>query len=219
MLIPDFYLHIDTEDDASIPLPPLDDSHNGSLFHAVPEDDVVYFNDTEDQQLVGSELKDDSGISNNEEKPQPINMVEEFDAANGVTHSDHECKEDANSFLDSSVYSEENTSLNHHQQKPFMSMLDDQGSPYHLKSIPPVKRPHSARGAASRSPPMRLKLFASTPASLQLHSGGMTAEDPPDVVTPKLYIPEGTFLGYAMHKDGSLFSIVFQVCHFNVGMG
>ena len=208
MLIPDFYLHIDTEDDVSIPLPPgLEDSHNSSLFHAVPEDGV-FFNGAEDQQLGGSELKDDSGISNNEENLQQRNMSEE---ANGTAHSDNDCDQNNNSFLDSSVYSEENISLHHHQQKPFMSVLDEQASPYNLKNIPPMKRPHSARAASSRTPPMRSKLFASTPASLKLHSGGV-AEDPTDAVASKLYIPEGTFLGDAMHKDGSLFTVVFQVC-------
>lgn len=205
MLIPDFYLHIDVADDASIPLPPgLEDSHTSSIFHAVSEEAVVCFNDIEDQPLVG-ELRDDSGISNNEQKVEQKNVSTE---TNGTVHpSDNKS---SNSFLDSSVYSEENNSLNQ-QQQPFVPVLDDQGSPYNLKDIPPVKRPHSAREACIRTPPMKSKLFASTPASLQLQLAGGGVEIPADIVAPKLCIPEGTYVGDALHKDGSLFSIIFQL--------
>ena len=208
MLIPDFYLHIDVPDNDSIPLPPgLEDSHSSSIFHAVPEDGVLCFNDSEDQLLAASESKDDSGISNNEQNLQQKNISEENGIANGTTHSSD--NQSNKSFLDSSIYSEGNISLNNHQQKP---VLDDQASPYKLKNIPPEKRPRSAIETSSRTPPLSIKLFASTPASLKLHSGG-GAEETADPLAPKFYIPEGTFLGDAMHTDGSLFSIVFQVCH------
>lgn len=211
--MPDFYLHIDVVDDDSIPLPSgLEDSQNSSLFHVVPEDGVLSFRDVEDHPLTGSESKDDSGISNNEQKLQQKNVSEEYDIANGTACSpdNNNCNLSNNSFLDSSVYSEENNSLNHHQKKAFMSVLDDQASPYNLKDVPPVKRPHSARETTTRTPPMKSKLFASTPASLHLNLGG-GAEDPADAATPKLYIPEGAFVGDALHKDGSLFSVIFQV--------
>ena len=206
MLIPEFYLHIDVPDNDSIPLPPgLEDSHSSSIFHAVPEDGVLCFNDTEDQ---ASESKDDSGISNNEQNLQQKNLLEENGIANETTHSsDNDCNQSNKSFLDSSIYSEGNISLNNHQHK---SVLDDQASPHKLKNIPPEKRPRSAIETSSRTPPLSLKLFASTPASLKLHSGG-GAEETGDPLAPKFYIPEGTFLGDAMHIDGSLFSIVFQV--------
>lgn len=209
MLMPDFYLHIDVPDNDSIPLPlGLEDSHSSSIFHAVPEDGVLCFNDTEDQLLAASESKDDSGISNNEQNPQQKNLSEEKDVVNGTTHSENDCNQSNKSFLDSSIYSEGNISLNNHQQK---SVLGDQGSPYKLNNIPPEKRPRSAIETYSQMPPLSLKLFASTPASLKLHSGGGT-EETADPLAPKFYIPEGTFLGNAMHIDGSLFSIVFQVC-------
>lgn len=152
---------------------------------------------------------DDSGISNGEQKRRQKSTSGEYDGINGATCSPGgDCNQNNNnSFLDSSVYSEENN----HQQKTFTSVLDDQPSPYSLNEIPPVKRPHSAR-KASQTPPMKTKLFSSTPASLQLHSGG-GAEDAGDPVALKPHIPEGTYLGDALHKDGSLFSIIFQVCH------
>lgn len=156
--------------------------------------------------MAAPESKGDSRISNNGLKQQ-WKSEEECNLADKKTHHLTDVGDSNKSFLDSSVYSEGNV---HHQKKPFMSVLDDLASPYNLKNIPPIKRPHSAREISSRTPPMRLKLFASTPASLQLHSGG-GAEYAVDAVTPMLDIPEGTFLGDAMHRDGSLFSIVFQV--------
>lgn len=150
---------------------------------------------------------DDSGISNGEQKQRQKNISGEYDGINGATRSPGgDCNQNNNnSFLDSSVYSEENNN----QQKT--SVLDDQPSPYNLNDIPPVKRPHSAR-KASQTPPMKTKLFSSTPASLQLHSGG-GAEDAGDPVALKPHITEGTYIGEVLHKDGSLFSIIFQVCH------
>ena len=191
----------------------MEDSHSSSIFHAVPEDGVLCFNDSEDQPLLASESKDDSGISNNEQNLQQKSLSEENGIANGTTH-DNDCNQSNKSFLDSSIYSEGNISLNDHQQKSVMPNLDDQVSPYNLNNIPPEKRPRSAIEASSQTPPMCLKLFASTPASLKLHSGG-GAEETADLVAPKFYIPEGTFLGDAMHIDGSLFSIIFQVCGFS----
>ena len=205
-LIPDFYLHIDVPDNDSIPLPPgLEDSHNSSIFHAVSEDGVLDFNDSKDQLLASSESKDDSGISNNERQK---NSSEENGIANGTTAND--CSQSNKSFLEGSIYSEGNVSFNSHQQKLLMPSLDDQVSPCKLKNVPPEKRPRSAVETSGQTPPMSLKLFASTPASLKLHSGGM-AEEAAGPAALKYYIPEGTFLGDAMHMDGSLFSVIFQV--------
>ena len=170
----------------------------------------MYFND-KDHPLKGLGSKDDSGINNNE--VQSKDMLEKHDIVNGTAHSsDNNHNQSNNSFLDSSVYTEENNSFSHYEQKPFLSVLDDQASPYGLKDIPPVKRPHSARERSSRTPPMKSKLFASTPASLNLNSGGGAGEAAPETAASKLYIPEGTYMGDAMHKDGSLFTVVFQVC-------
>lgn len=209
MLIPEFYFHIDvpdyspdfTPDDASIPLPPgLEDSQNSSVFHAVPEESILSLNDSEVQRVV---THDDSGINSNELLQQQKNVTEEWEV---ISSTDGDPIKN-NSFLDSSVYSEGNVSLDHHQPKP----LDDQASPYNLNNIPSMKRPHSAREASTRTPPVRSKLFASTPASLQLGGG---AQDAVDTVAHIQYIPEGTFLGEVMHKDGTLFSIMFQVCNY-----
>ena len=172
---------------------------------------MVYFND-KDQLLMGLGSKDDSGIGNNE--VQPKNMLEKYEAVNGTaTHStDNNHNQSNNSFLDSSVHTEENNSFNHYKQKPFLSALEDQASPYGFKDTPPVKRPHSAREVSIRTPPMKSKLFASTPASLNVNSGGGAGE-PAEDATSKINIPEGTYMGDAMHKDGSLFTVVFQVCN------
>ena len=207
--MPEFYLHIDTVDDGSIPLPPgLGDSMDSSVFHAVAEERIVRVG--EELRPVAPAEKDDSGFSNHDVQKGNINEDSKID---GITQSssDGECSKSNNSFLDSSVYSEEERSLNNHQHKQFLSVLDDQSSPYNLKNIPAVKRPQSAREASNRSPPVKSKLFASTPASLQLQPSVGVAEDFTDFVISKPKIPEGTFLGDAMHKDGSLFSVVFQV--------
>ena len=206
--MPDFYLHIDTMDDGSMPLPPgLDDSMSSGVFHAVAEERIVRLG--EELRPVAPAEKDDSGFSNQEAQKGDIDKDSEID---GITQSssDGECSKSNNSFLDSSVYREDERSLSNHQHKQFLSVLDDQSSPYSLKNIPAVKRPQSAREASNRSPPVRSKLFASTPASLQLQPSMGVADDFTDVVS-KPKIPEGTFLGDAMHKDGSLFSVVFQV--------
>jgi len=203
--MPDFYLHIDTVDDGSIPLPPgLDDSMDSSVFHAVAEERIVRLG--KELRPVAPAEKDDLGFSNhksNVDKDSEIDRITQ-------SSSDGECSKSNTSFLDSSVYSEEERSLNNYQHKQFLSVLDDQSSPYSLKNIPAVKRPQSAREASNRSPPVRSKLFASTPASLQLQPSVGVADDFTDVIS-KPKIPEGTFLGDAMHKDGSLFSVVFQV--------
>ena len=185
------------------------------MFHAIPEESVLLLNDSEAQRVVAPESKDDSGISNNGQQQQQKNVSEEWEVIDGTARSssDGDRIQNNNSFLDSSVYSEENASSDHHQPKLFMSVLDEKSSPYNLNNIPPMKRPHSAREASTRTPPMRSKLFASTPASLQLQLGG-GAQDAANTIAPTQYIPEGTFLGEAMHKDGSLFSIMFQVCNY-----
>jgi len=212
--MPEFYLHIDTMDDGSIPLPPgLDDSMGSSVFHAVAEDRIVRLG--EDLQPVGPAEKDDSGISHYDAQKGIVDEDSEIDRIT-QSSSDGECSKSNNSFLDSSVYSEEDRSLNNHQQKQFLSVLDDHSSPYNLKNIPVVKRPQSAREASKGSPPVRSKLFASTPASLQLQPTVGMAENFTDVVLSKPNIPEGTFLGDAMHKDGSLLSVVFQVQRYMV---
>ena len=169
----------------------------------------MYFNDSKEQLLASSESKNDSGISNDEQNLLQKNPSKENGIANGTTAND--CNQSNKSFLDSSICSEGNVSLNSHQQKLLMPPLDDQASPCKCKNVPAEKRPRSAIEASGQTPPMSLKLFASTPASLKLHSGGV-AEEAAGPAAPKYYIPEGTFLGDAMHIDGTLFSVIFQVC-------